>query len=161
MLFIATFTSDTQVNACDVVWGEEISRQHDVLLGGYYLKFIAMTNFPPSAVNLPKCSNPLIASRLVPYLRKVNYTTAPKKLGLEMENISLCVFLQHTSWDLLFQVALWQHTTTTTCPYSNYKTTTHLMLSDKHHSRSRRSHHDFLFPLPCLHRVFVGHVCSW
>lgn len=61
MPFIATFTSDTHVNACDVVWGEEISRQHDVLVGGYYFKFTAMTNFPPSAVNLPRCSVPLLA----------------------------------------------------------------------------------------------------
>lgn len=94
MLFIATFTSNTHVNACDVVWGEEISRQRDVLFGGYYLKFIAMTNFPPSAMSLPRCSNPLISSRLVSCQRKVNYTTALNKLGLEMENIYFYVFLQ-------------------------------------------------------------------
>lgn len=158
MLFIATFTSDTHVNACDVVWGEEISRQHDVLVGGYYLKLIAMTNFPPSAVNLPRCSNLLIASRLVPYQKKGELHNCPKKLGLEMENISLCGFLQHMFMRFIIPgCSLADCTTTTkTITYSNDEATTHLMLSDKHFSRSRRSHHDFLFPLSFLHHLFVG-----
>lgn len=49
-------------------------------------------------------------------------------------------------------------TTTTTITYSKDEATTHLMLSDKHPSRSRRSHHDFLFPLSFLHPFFVEHL---
>lgn len=115
MMFIATFTSDTHVNACDVVWGEEISRQRDVLVGGVLFKVYCYDQFSPFSREFTKgCSNLLIASRLVPCQKKGELHNYPKQTGAgDGKYFSLCLSAAHVMGFIIPGCSLVDCTTTT------------------------------------------------